>query len=115
MIIENHGLNGIQAELVELDVAAEQLGFVRWQWEYYRATYDYKFEDKANQADYFLRLNTRTVEGKLEDPDAVLVIEEIYLGKGTFPHGLDYVSPLPENIVKDAKKKLEMLKQKLIS
>ena len=50
MIIENTGLNGIKSELAHLDEIAEKLEFVRWQWEYYRATYDCKFEDAKDNS-----------------------------------------------------------------
>lgn len=113
MIIENTGLVGIKSELGHLDDATEALGFVRWQWEYYRATYDCKFEDAKNNDEYFLRLNTRAVEGKLENADAVLAIEAVYIGKATFPHGLDYNSPIPDAVMNAAKQKLSELKQKL--
>jgi hypothetical protein len=112
MIIEA-GVKGIQSDLAHLDDVADKLGFVRWQWEYYRATYDYKYEDKANSAEYFLRVNTRAIEGKLESPEAVLAIEEAYIGRATFPHGLDYESPIPDHILKAAQQKLTELKQKL--
>jgi len=113
LLIEDSGLNGLQAELADLDESSEKLGFVRWQWEYTRATYDLKLEDKPNREDYFLRINTRAVEGKLENPAAVLAVEHVYLGRATFPHGLDYASPVPEAILKSAKQKLAALKQLL--
>lgn len=61
MIVENSGLNGLKSDLAYLDESAEKVGFVRWQWEYYRATYDYKIEH--NNDEYYLRINTRAVEG----------------------------------------------------
>jgi hypothetical protein len=113
LIIEDSGLKGLQAELADLDEASEKLGFVRWQWEYYRATYDLKIEDAPNREDYFLRMNTRAIEGKLEQASAVLAIEAVYIGRATFPHGLDYESPVPDAILKHAKQKLAALKQLL--
>ncbi|GGG89513.1 YugN family protein [Paenibacillus radicis (ex Gao et al. 2016)] len=113
MIINNTGLDGVQSELSHLDDSAEQLGFVRWQWEYYRATYDLKLEDRATNSEYFVRINTRAVEGKLENPHAVLAIEAVYIGKATFPHGMEYESPIPEPIMSIANQKLEQLKQLL--
>jgi len=113
LIIEDSGLKGLQAELAELDESSEKLGFVRWQWEYYRATYDLKIEDTPNREEYFLRINTRAVEGKLESPSAVLAVEDVYIGKATFPHGLDYESPVPDAVMKAAKQKLAALKQLL--
>jgi hypothetical protein len=113
VIIENTGINGLKSDLAHLDEATTKLGFVRWQWEYYRATYDLKFEDRANAADYFLRMNTRVETGKLESPYAILYVEDVYVGKATFPHGLDYQSPIPEAILQAAKQKIVQLKQLL--
>jgi hypothetical protein len=115
LIIEDSGLKGVQAELADLDEASAQLGFVRWQWEYYRATYDLKIEDKPNSAEYFVRVNARAVEGKLEDPAAVLQLGDVYIGRATFPHGLDYESPVPDSVIKIAKQKLAAFKQLLQS
>nr|WP_245247456.1 YugN family protein [Paenibacillus sp. PvP091] len=113
VIIENSGLKGLKSDLAHLDDSMDKLGFVRWQWEYYRATYDLKLEDKATQSEYFLRVNTRVESGKLESPYAILYIEEIYIGRATFPHGLDYQSPIPDAIMKAANGKLAELKVKL--
>ena len=113
MIIENSSIVGLQAELADLDEASAKLGFIRWQWEYYRATYDCKLVHKESGSDYYLRFNVRALEGKLEQKDALLHIEAVYLGKATFPHGLDYSAPVPESILKAAKQKLEDLKKLL--
>ncbi|MDF2964510.1 MAG: YugN-like protein [Paenibacillus sp.] len=111
MIIENNGVKGLKSDLAHLDEVTANLGFVRWQWEYTRATYDLKIEDKGSE--YFLRLNTRAESGKLESPYAILYIEDVYIGKATFPHGLDYQSPIPDSIMKIATQKLAQLKTKL--
>lgn len=113
MIIEVTGLKGLKSDLAHLDEVTAKLGFVRWQWEYYRATYDLKIEDRTKNAEYFLRVNARVESGKLESPYAVLYLEESYLGKATFPHGLDYDSPIPEQVVQTANQKLSQLKQLL--
>lgn len=111
MILENTGLDGIKAEFAHLENVTEKLGFVRWQWEYTRATYDCKFV--SDGSDYFLRVNTRAVEGKLEDPEAVLALEAAYIGRATFPHGLDYESPIPDSVLKQARQKLDELRKEL--
>lgn len=113
MIYDNTGLDGLKIDLAYLDESAEKVGFVRWQWEYYRATYDYKIEDKNNNNEYFLRINTRAVEGKLEKPETILEIEAVYLGRATFPHGLEYETPIPQHVQKTADQKLTELKQLL--
>lgn len=111
MIVENTGLNGLKSELAYMDESAEKIGFVRWQWEYYRATYDYKIEFNNNE--YYLRINTRALEGKLERPDTVLAIEAVYMGRATFPHGLEYESEIPPVVLKKANLKLTELKELL--
>lgn len=103
----------MKSDLAHLDEVTTKLGFVRWQWEYYRATYDLKIEDRANNADYFLRINARVESGKLESPYAVLYVEDAYIGRATFPHGLDYDSPIPDSIMKTANQKLTQLQQLL--
>lgn len=109
MIIENSGLNGLKSELGYLDEVTEKAGFFRGQWEYYRATYDLKIEDSESNNIYYLRMNTRAVEGKLEQPHAVLVIEDVYIGRATFPHGLEYESPIPKNVMDNANKAIKSL------
>ena len=113
MIIEIEGLKGLKSDLSHLDNVTTKLGFIRWQWEYYRATYDLKLEDKVNHSEYFLRVNTRVESGKLESPYAVLFVEDAYIGKTSFPHGLDYDAKIPEAILKASKQKLVQLKQQL--
>lgn len=111
MIIENNDLKGLKSELRHLDIVAESLGFVRWQWEYYRATYDWKLEESGQE--YFLRVNARAIEGKLESPSAVLEVLDAYIGRATFPHGLDYEGAVPDSVRKQAEAKLAQLKDKL--
>ncbi|NEW05436.1 hypothetical protein GK047_05315 [Paenibacillus sp. SYP-B3998] len=113
MIIETTGLTGLKSDLAHLDEVTTELGFVRWQWEYTRATYDFKMEDKAGKEVYFLRVNARVESGKLESPYAILFLEEAYIGRETFPHGLDYNSPVPDSFMNISKQKLEQLKQAL--
>jgi hypothetical protein len=113
LIIENTGLKGIKSDLAHLDESTTKLGFVRWQWEYTRGTYDLKIEDKTTGSEYFLRINARAESGKLESPYAILAIEDVYIGKATFPHGLDYQSPIPDQVMKTAGQKLAELKKKL--
>lgn len=113
MIIENSEIKGAKSELSHLDEVMSGQGFVRWQWEYYRATYDYKLEDREQDADYFLRINARVEEGKLESPYAVLNIEDVYIGKDVHPFGVDYNAEIPKYIMDQATKKLSQLKEHL--
>lgn len=113
MIIENSGLNGIVCDLAHLDESADKAGFVRWQWEYYRATYDLKIVDNSSDETYYARISTRATEGKLENPDALLKIEAVYIGRSTFPHGMEYESPVPGAVLKAAEKQLAQLRKLL--
>jgi hypothetical protein len=113
MILEHHGFEQTSVELAQLDEAAEVAGFLRWQWEYYRATYDHQIADPEKKADYFLRINTRVTKGKLEDPEAELAVTDVYIGRATFPHGVDYTSPIPQAILDEARLKLKALKKAL--
>lgn len=113
MLLENTGLIGMRSDLGHLDESGDKLGFVRWQWEYYRATYDLKLTDRANNQDYFLRITTRAVEGKLENPEAILEVEAVYIGRATFPHGLDYESAIPQPILNAATQRTQELKKLL--
>lgn len=113
MLLENTGLNGMRSDLDHLDDSGEKLGFVRWQWEYRRATYDLKLHDRSSGQDYFLRVAARAIEGKLENPHAVLEVEAVYIGRATFPHGLDYESPIPEHIMNTATQRSQELKKLL--
>lgn len=113
MIFENTGLDGLKSDLAYLDESAEKAGFVRWQWEYYRATYDYKIEDSKSKNEYFLRINTRVIEGKLEKPDTILSVEAVYIGRATFPHGLEYESEIPAPVMSLANEKIKQLKELL--
>jgi hypothetical protein len=113
VIIDNQLLKGLKSELSYLDETMDKLGFVRWQWEYYRATYDCKFEDRTTSSEYFLRVNTRVLEGKLESPHAILTVEDIYIGLATFPHGLNYNTSIPDAVLKAANQKLDELHKAL--
>lgn len=113
MIITDSGLNGIIVDLAHLDESAEATGFVRWQWEYYRATYDLKLFDNESNETYYARINTRVTEGKLESPEALLQVEAVYIGRSTFPHGMEYESEIPKAILDTANKQLKELQARI--
>ncbi|NBI30676.1 YugN family protein [Chengkuizengella marina] len=113
MILDKTKLQGVQSELKYMDEITSGLGFVRGQWEYYRATYDFRIQDEKNDV-YFLRINCRVIDGKMESPYAVLTPEDIYIGIESFPHGLDYSVEIPESVLKIANDKMSEL-EKLLS
>lgn len=111
MVITDSGIADTQIHLGELDPLMKRLGFVRWAWDYEHATYDYKIEEKKDV--YYLRIRANAIEGKLEDPDALLKLEEPYIGKHLFPHGLDYEAPIPDRVLSAAKQALSRLKHSI--
>ncbi|MDP5273331.1 YugN family protein [Chengkuizengella axinellae] len=113
MILEKKELQGLQSELKYMDEITGGLGFVRGQWEYYRATYDLRIQDQKNDV-YFLRVNCRVIDGKMESPYAVLTPEDIYIGQESFPHGVDYNADIPQPVLKVANEKISEL-EKLLS
>ncbi|WP_202081019.1 YugN family protein [Caldalkalibacillus salinus] len=111
MKIEETGLEGKEVTVHDFDHAADDLGFVRWAWDYKRATYDFKYEDKKQGEIYYLRVPATSIKGEIEEEgsDSVLKIGTPYIGRHTYPHGLDYEYNFPKKILDDAKKRLENL------
>jgi hypothetical protein len=110
MIIEETGLEGLEITVRDLDVAMKQIGFIRWAWDYKRATYDYKYVDHKNGQTYYVRVPAEAVEGFIEDSGhAVIKIGRPYVGVYTFPHGVAYDREIPQHALKQAKSKLEKL------
>jgi len=113
MVIKDTGVGTKEVFFADLEHYMSELGFDRGAWDYKHATYDYKIQDKGNV--FYLRIEANVAEGKLEDSHSVLKLDEPYMGKHLFPHGLDYDYPMPDSVVQTAKRKLQMLNEKLSS
>lgn len=119
MILHDTGIEGTELTLGELDHVLQEIGFIRWAWDYDHATYDYKYEiegsadAKAKNDVYYLRVTGHALDGVIENGETVLKLHEPYMGKTIFPHGIDYNAEIPKNIMEDAKKRLSQLKSKL--
>jgi hypothetical protein len=113
MVIKDTGVGTKEVFFADLEHYMSDLGFDRGAWDYKHATYDYKIQDKNGV--FYLRIEANVTEGKLEDTHAVLKLEDPYMGKHLFPHGLDYDYPMPDSVVQTAKRKLQMLNEKLSS
>lgn len=111
MVIKETGIGGQELLLADLDHIMKDLGFVRWAWDYHHATYDFKIEEKGSA--YFLRVPANAVKGYLEDPHCELALDEPFIGKQVFPHGLDYDDPIPNGVLEAAKRKLAAVKDKI--
>ncbi len=107
MVIQT-GLNGLEKTLAECDRKLFKLGFAREAWDYHGGHYDYKIE--RNEEVYYLRLKVKAIEGVLEKPEAILKFEEPYIGRHYYPHGVDYETPPPSDVMKQAKDILAQVK-----
>lgn len=109
------GFSEIKTNAGYLDQVLKEAGFVNdGAWDYDHITYDYKYEDHATKAVYFLRVRGEVAEGGQLDQDAILQLEEPHIGKHLFPHGIDYDADIPAKIQESAKKKLSDIKAKLV-
>jgi len=115
MKFEGTNLDGKQLTLIDLDHVMEQLGFVRWAWDYKRATYDYKFEDHKSGHTFYLRIPAVCLKGEIQDEpnESVLEIGEPYIGRHLHPHGFDYEFKFPNTILDNAKRKLEAVSREI--
>jgi hypothetical protein len=112
MIFADAKTIGIQKEFKEMEQLMEQLGFVRWSWDYNKVTYDYKYT--ADDIDYYLRIPCRVVNDKqLENPKAVLELYPPVFARHLFPHGLDNDAEIPAALEADVHKKISELEKNL--
>lgn len=115
MKIEETGLEGKEVMLADLDFNMAALGFYRGAWDYNRATYDYKYEDHKLGETFYLRIPCVAVKGEIEDGpnQSVVRIGTPYIGRHTYPHGLDYEYNFPKHVLDNAKRKLDQLNDRL--
>ncbi|WP_044896145.1 YugN family protein [Bacillus alveayuensis] len=119
MKFENIGIEGLTAELSQLDDILEDLGFVRAaQWDYERVTYDRKFEHKGDV--FYLRIQGYAIEGDVGGRYALIKLITPLLGKHYYPHGVEYgedehfpsmIIETSEKLLKQAKEEIEKIKQ----
>lgn len=112
MKIEETGLEGKESVLVNLDHATEELGFARGSWDYKRATYDLKYDDRQTRSTYYLRVPVTSIKGEVHDDgsrDSIVKVGTPYIGRATQPFGVEYNCEFPKHIVENAKKILAAL------
>lgn len=114
MYFENTNLEGKTVKFALLEHIAKSLGLLRSeQWDYERATYDYKFENMVTGDVYYLRVPAIAIEGMVEQSHAVMKLGKPYIGKHYYPHGLEYDEEFPEDIIKTCNEKLNQFAEKL--
>ncbi|GGE19474.1 hypothetical protein GCM10011571_21760 [Marinithermofilum abyssi] len=109
MVLEDAGIKGIQKEFGSLEKEMKRLGFVRWAWDYDKASFDMKFEGK--ESDYYLRIQAHVIQGKLENPKAVVEMDHPVFLRHIFPHGLDPDTEIPEEFKKTVDEVLGKVKE----
>lgn len=112
-VLEEVQLKGIRKTFGEVESILTGLGFVRWSWDYNKATFDMKFHDEKTGQDYYLRIMARAVEGQLENPKALVELENAAFARHIFPHGLDYSVEIPEAFREAVATVLKKVHQKL--
>jgi hypothetical protein len=112
-MVINVEIAGTELIFAELNHILEDLGFVRWAWDYEHVTYDYKLVESQTKTTYYLRIQANLVHGQTEDHEAVLKLGEPHIGKHLFPHGIDYEAVIPTTVMNAAKEKLTAIKKKL--
>lgn len=114
MKLENIGFEGKIVQFSVLEHLMKSVGLQRdGQWDYERATYDYKFENMVTGHIYYLRVPTTAVEGVVEQHDAQMKIGTAYLGRYYYPHGVEYDEEFPDDVVNHSKEILNQLNEKL--
>lgn len=114
MILNEAKTKGIKKEFGELEKLMKGLGFVRWSWDYRKATYDYRLSNDG--VDYYLRLRGTVINDKaLEHSKALLELETPVFVRHFFPHGLDENAEVPEALKDQVNEKLAELEKALAS
>ncbi|MBD1370956.1 hypothetical protein IC620_01085 [Hazenella sp. IB182357] len=113
MILNEIKTKGIKKEFRETEKVLKSLGFVRWAWDYEKATYDYKYNHDGKE--YYLRLRGTVINDKqLEHPKALLELGTPVFARHFFPHGLDDSVEIPKDLLTTVNEKLKEMEAALI-
>ncbi|MBA4492889.1 YugN family protein [Paenactinomyces guangxiensis] len=114
MIFNEAKTKGIKKEFGELEKLMKGLGFIRWTWDYGKATYEYKYTHEG--VDYYLRLRGTVVNDKrLEHRKALLELGVPVFIRHFFPHGFDESVEVPEDLKAQVNEKIAELEKALAS
>jgi hypothetical protein len=108
MKFEDTELEGQVVDFSRLTEVMSDHGFVlAGQWDYERATYDYKFEMLKDI--YYLRVQAYAVEGDIGRRHARVKLLSPLLGKHYYPHGVEYgdKEQFPNNVIQKSKQLLK--------
>lgn len=82
-------LVGQEFAFAEVDDVLHELGFIRGgKWDYHYATYDYPLALTKLDESVYLRIETRPVEGRIEEDNCVVKIDQVCIIGGLYQHGV---------------------------
>lgn len=114
MRFEGTELDGQVVDFTRLTEVMSEYGFVlAGQWDYERATYDYKFEMLKDV--YYLRVQAYAVEGDIGGRHARVKLLTPLLGKHYYPHGVEYGEgeEFPHGVLQKSKQLLHNVSEAL--
>ncbi|WP_085524102.1 YugN family protein [Tuberibacillus sp. Marseille-P3662] len=111
MKFHDTGIENTVLPFPALEHIMEQANITRGgQWDWERATYDFKFENHHDGSIYYLRIPALAVEGEFEKPSAVAKLGIPYVGHHYYPHGVEYDEDFPEHVVTTCQERLAHVK-----
>lgn len=116
MKLESTGIENTVIDLHSLDHITAKHAFIRaGQWDYERATYDYKIGSNEKNVTYYIRIMAHAEEGDVDSRTAIVKLLTPLLGKHYYPHGVEYGEEenFPESIVERANTLLAKVAEEL--
>ncbi|BAC13400.1 YugN family protein [Oceanobacillus iheyensis] len=116
MKLENTGIENTVIDIQSLDHITAKHAFIRaGQWDYERATYDYKIGSNEKNVTYYIRIMAHSKEGDVDKRSAVVTLLPPLVGKHYYPHGVEYGDgeDFPESIVERANTLLKKVSDEL--
>lgn len=113
MIFTTTKIQGITKQFDELEKLMKSMDFVRWTWDYEKVVYDKKYIMGENT--YYLRVRGDVINDKsLENPKAVLELQQPVFAEHFFPHGLDETVDVPDAFTEEVAQTLHHLENALV-
>ncbi|MCR6095917.1 hypothetical protein HXA34_12905 [Salipaludibacillus agaradhaerens] len=112
MKFQDTGLDGLLIEFQSLEEIMESAGFA-YQYDYERATFDYKIIDQVHNDVYYFRIPSHVEEGEIPSPHSMIRLMTPYVGKHYYPHGVEYDEDFPQFVTDKCQKKIQGILDKV--
>lgn len=98
-----------------LDVMRDHGFIFGEQWDYERATFDFKMPDESDPGTFYLRVPVFTVNGDIPHDETLVKLMTPMLGRHYYPHGVEYGEEegFPDKIINRSKQKLSTIDEAL--